>query len=247
MVGNIPRVNNPLTVIAIFAGLSEVAMTVSLGLLEGNAQFVFMVFAALFPIAIASGFFFILYDSPELLYAPSDYKDENHHRESLRYRQEIRSERIRSKLAEANQLVEDKSEPEAEADFSTEAIEALEREREKVERLQGILIDLRKHFDSNEHELEADLESLNGPSPRHGRFSSYRMVLDAIQAHDYCTEDEIIKWIKARHKAYPANTIRRRLRKLVELGDVEVESHENGINYSIAPGSGSSSYSDFDD
>ncbi|MBA2115385.1 hypothetical protein HOV93_25610 [Planctomycetes bacterium FF15] len=72
-----PKVSNPLTIIAIFAGLAEVAMTVTVGLLDGWNQTIFMWFTAAFPIGIAIGFFAVLIRKPALLYAPSDWQDES--------------------------------------------------------------------------------------------------------------------------------------------------------------------------
>lgn len=76
MIEKMPKVSNPLTIIAIFAGLAEVAMTVTVGLLDGWNQTIFMWFAAAFPIGIAIGFFTVLIRKPALLYAPSDWQDE---------------------------------------------------------------------------------------------------------------------------------------------------------------------------
>ncbi|MCJ7777668.1 MAG: hypothetical protein MUP16_05075 [Sedimentisphaerales bacterium] len=76
MIEQIKRINNPLTVIAIFSGLAEVAATVSLGLVESKHQYIFIWFVMLFPILLLILFFLTLNLNPKVLYAPTDYRDE---------------------------------------------------------------------------------------------------------------------------------------------------------------------------
>ncbi len=78
MIEKMPKVSNPLTIIAIFAGLAEVAMTVTVGLIDGWNQTVFVWFAAIFPLLIVGGFFGVLVLRPGLLYAPNDWADESY-------------------------------------------------------------------------------------------------------------------------------------------------------------------------
>lgn len=54
-------IKNPLKVITIFAGISEVAMTFTLFQLPENNQNIFIWFVMLFPILLVSLFFFVLY------------------------------------------------------------------------------------------------------------------------------------------------------------------------------------------
>ena len=67
-------VKNPLAVIVIFAGISEVAMTVTLVQLPLEMQKIFIWFVMLFPLILVGAFFFILYKKPAVLFSPSDYK-----------------------------------------------------------------------------------------------------------------------------------------------------------------------------
>ncbi len=67
-------IRNPLTVIVIFAGIAEVAMTVTLVKLSENTQYIFIWFVMIFPLVLIGAFFFILYKKPAVLFSPSDYK-----------------------------------------------------------------------------------------------------------------------------------------------------------------------------
>jgi len=69
-------IRNPLTLIAIFAGLSEVSMTAVLPLLSNENQKVFMWFVMIYPSLLVCGFFYVLIWKREALYAPSDFKDD---------------------------------------------------------------------------------------------------------------------------------------------------------------------------
>lgn len=56
MVDKIKRVSNPLTIIAIFAGLAEVAATIALGLIDQSIQRIFIWFVMLFPMLLVVSF-----------------------------------------------------------------------------------------------------------------------------------------------------------------------------------------------
>src|SRR5205823_5216643 len=71
-------VSNPLTVIAIFAALSEVASTLALAAVDASLQGTFVWFVMLFPVLLVVLFFLTLNFNPKVLYAPSDFRaDEN--------------------------------------------------------------------------------------------------------------------------------------------------------------------------
>ena len=73
----IKHIKNPLTVIVVFAGLSEVFGTLVLPHLNNNTQDIFIWFVMGFPILLIGLFFYTLHKDHKVLYAPSDYKDEN--------------------------------------------------------------------------------------------------------------------------------------------------------------------------
>ncbi|HDM8199279.1 TPA: ArsR family transcriptional regulator [Vibrio harveyi] len=70
------KVSNPLTIVAIFAGVAEAFATGALVLLPIEIQQNFVYFVMLFPLVIVVTFFGILVTKPQVLYAPSDYSDE---------------------------------------------------------------------------------------------------------------------------------------------------------------------------
>jgi hypothetical protein len=77
MTSNISHIKNPLTVIAIFAGLAEVGGTIVLPLLEKETQTTYVWFLMLFPPFLVGLFFYVLYTRHKVLYAPSDFKDDS--------------------------------------------------------------------------------------------------------------------------------------------------------------------------
>ncbi len=74
----IPKsVKNPLAMIALFAGISEIAMSYTLVNIPIELQRIFIWFVMSFPFVLVGAFFFVLYTKPAVLFAPSDYdKDE---------------------------------------------------------------------------------------------------------------------------------------------------------------------------
>jgi hypothetical protein len=82
------KVDNPLTIIAIFAGITEVAASVALPFLHQDTQQVFVWFLILFPFALIIAFFTTLNFNTRVLYAPSDYRDDKTFLEALRLSQD---------------------------------------------------------------------------------------------------------------------------------------------------------------
>jgi hypothetical protein len=76
MLEKIKAINNPLTIIALFAALAEVAGTVSLATIDKSMQQTFIWFVMGFPTLLVLLFFITLIFKPRVLYAPGDYKDE---------------------------------------------------------------------------------------------------------------------------------------------------------------------------
>lgn len=83
MIERIRPVNNPLTIIAIFAALAEVAGTVVLGVVSLEIQKIFVWFVMLFPSALIGLFFWTLNKNRQALYAPKDYHNDTTFRELL--------------------------------------------------------------------------------------------------------------------------------------------------------------------
>lgn len=79
----IKKVSNPLTIIAIFAMLAEIACTGALVALTEDVQRIFVWFVMGFPTLLVLIFFVTLWIKPSCLYAPSDYDDEHNFLEAI--------------------------------------------------------------------------------------------------------------------------------------------------------------------
>jgi hypothetical protein len=67
-------VRNPLTLMAVFAGLAEVSATVALPQLDRCVQSIFVWFVITFPFGIVLPFFVLLWFRPHHLYGPGDFR-----------------------------------------------------------------------------------------------------------------------------------------------------------------------------
>lgn len=107
MIEKIGSVNNPLTIIAIFAGLAEIAGTIVLGVVDKSIQEIFVWFVMLFPMLIVLLFFITLNFNPKVLYAPSDFKNEENFLETFHGAQKIVREldEIDTKVDEFKQTI----------------------------------------------------------------------------------------------------------------------------------------------
>lgn len=76
MIEKVAHIRNPLTVIAMFAGIAEVSGTLVLPLLDKNTQYIYVWFLMAFPCFLVAAFFGTLLFKHHVLYAPSDFKDE---------------------------------------------------------------------------------------------------------------------------------------------------------------------------
>jgi hypothetical protein len=74
----ISTIKNPLTVIAIFAGIAEVSGSAVLPFISDANQETYIWFLMLFPFALITLFFMVLNWNHKVLYAPSDFEDEDH-------------------------------------------------------------------------------------------------------------------------------------------------------------------------
>ncbi|HGF3751091.1 TPA: helix-turn-helix domain-containing protein [Vibrio parahaemolyticus] len=83
------KVSNPLTIIAIFAGVAETLAAVALVQLPLEIQSVFVYFVMAFPMAIVLLFFFVLYFKNIVLYAPSDFDDQKHYLQANNLREKV--------------------------------------------------------------------------------------------------------------------------------------------------------------
>ena len=76
MIENIKWVRNPLTIIAIFAGLAEILGTGILPFIADVNQATYIWFLMIVPVVLVVLFFITLNFNPKVLYSPSDFRDE---------------------------------------------------------------------------------------------------------------------------------------------------------------------------
>jgi hypothetical protein len=99
-VNNKSKVQNPLTIIAIFAGIAELAGTTVLLGLPLEIQSVFVWFVMLFPIGLVTAFFLVLLFKHKVLYAPSDFVDESN------FMNLLQNKKVQNELIEVVDLLE---------------------------------------------------------------------------------------------------------------------------------------------
>jgi DNA-binding MarR family transcriptional regulator len=78
MIEQIRHIKNPLTIVAIFAALAELAGTVSPATIDSTHHGEIVLFLTLFPALLVVLFFLTLWFRPWVLYAPSDFQNEKH-------------------------------------------------------------------------------------------------------------------------------------------------------------------------
>lgn len=76
MVEKVGTIRNPLTIIAIFAAIAEISGTVVLPFITASNQSTYVWFLMLFPLLLVVLFFATLNFNHRVLYAPSDFKNE---------------------------------------------------------------------------------------------------------------------------------------------------------------------------
>lgn len=70
------KVTNPLTIIAIFAGITEIMCTFALAAVSEKNEIWIIIFLVSFPPVLVVMFFLTLNFNHKVLYAPSDYANE---------------------------------------------------------------------------------------------------------------------------------------------------------------------------
>lgn len=83
MTEKINKINNPLTIIAIFAALAEINATIAIGLIDKSLHYIFIWFIIAFPTILVISFFLTLNFNTKVMYSPSDYKEDRSFMDSL--------------------------------------------------------------------------------------------------------------------------------------------------------------------
>ena len=77
MIEKVGTIKNPLTIIAIFAAIAEISGTIVLPFINAEHQGLYIWFLMIFPLVLVITFFLTLNFNHKVLYAPSDYKNED--------------------------------------------------------------------------------------------------------------------------------------------------------------------------
>ena len=97
-------IKNPLTIIAAFSSLAEVAGTVVLLKLPTDLQHIFIWFVIFFPALLVVAFFLTLNFNPTVLYAPSDFSDETNYMKAIEARRLTASQLEKIDLGSISEL-----------------------------------------------------------------------------------------------------------------------------------------------
>ncbi|NWO06552.1 MAG: hypothetical protein HLX50_12960 [Alteromonadaceae bacterium] len=113
MVERIGHIKNPLTVIAIFAAIAEISGTTVLPFIESENQGIYIWFLMLFPVFLIGIFFLTLNFNHKVLYAPSDYKNEDNFLKSFgKATTQEKEDKLREEVEEAEDIASsEKAEP----------------------------------------------------------------------------------------------------------------------------------------
>jgi hypothetical protein len=168
LLDKIKKVNNPLTIIAIFAGLAEIVGTGVLLGLPVQIQGTFVWFVMIFPITLVIAFFITLNWNHRVLYAPSDYADQNHFIKLLEQKQ-----KITEGLTNVSEIiVEAKEIADSIGNNSSESAESLVSVNNKLEQIKHKLA-----------KAQDDNSSINVVEVMRSDFVIYCKRIEAIVSH----------------------------------------------------------------
>lgn len=110
MIEKIGHIKNPLTVIAMFAAIAEISGTGVLPFIEPENQGIYIWFLIFFPVFLVGTFFLTLNFNHKVLYAPSDYKNEDNFFKSFgKATTQEKEEKLREEVEEVGEAPEDSS------------------------------------------------------------------------------------------------------------------------------------------
>ncbi|PXW77886.1 hypothetical protein BZA02_112103 [Ruegeria sp. P4] len=177
-------VKNPLTIIAIFAGLTEVGGTGVLPFLSSDAQSVYIWFLMIFPIFLVVLFFCTLNFNREVLYAPSDWSNEdNFFRKFSRASPLEKLTQVEAEIQEGG--LDDSGEPVAEDELVETASKDESREQPATEAVPSsvaeaeVVPSIEDKFSINES--DSSLSSKNSPKPKNAPVSAGLLFYRAVE------------------------------------------------------------------
>lgn len=179
MVEKIGTIRNPLTIIAIFAAIAEISGTMVLPFISDGNQGTYIWFLMIFPLLLVVLFFITLNFNHKVLYAPSDFKNEDNFFKSFQAASPAeRAEKLREEVREIE------SEPVAEP---AQVVPAPQSEQERRALLMKVQRDIRARYLLAENlVLNKISKELGQPVKRDMRFETpgRRFVFDGVVMTD---------------------------------------------------------------
>jgi hypothetical protein len=146
MLEQMKSVSNPLTIIALFAALAEIAGTVAIKLVAPELQPTFIWFVMIFPTLIVILFFVTLNFNPKVLYAPSDFRDEENYLAIANATKSLGIEKVKTMIAEAKTEIISEVMQAVPTNGSGNRNKVEEIVNEKLQPVQDAVEDVKNHF-----------------------------------------------------------------------------------------------------
>lgn len=108
MIEKIGPVSNPLTIIAIFAGVAEMSGTLVLPFISDSVQSTYVWFLMVYPTLLLFLFFYVLYTKTVTLYAPSDFVNQKDYIELMETTRKVQKQVVENsnKIDETKESVD---------------------------------------------------------------------------------------------------------------------------------------------
>lgn len=188
------KVQNPLTIIAIFAGIAEVTGTTVLLGLPLEIQRIFIWFAMVFPVLLVIAFFIVLYFKRDALYAPSDFINEEYFIKLI----ELKKYKQQKDVNDAKEIIKEVQKLTDPISLKSEDLEITSALKDKLEKMEEKLEEMLK--ETNDYNLQVRLIDINSNE------YSYKKVMKSQTDR----QDRILSIIKK----HPEGLTKEELRKI---------------------------------
>lgn len=222
MINKIRFIKNPLTIIAIFAGLAEIAGTTALALVDKELQNVFIWFVMGFPFLLVCLFFLTLNFNPTVLYAPADFDDESNFLRILASRKKFAEDvdLIDKQIEIAQTNIAERFKDEIKAIKDADQNKLVENLNQFMDSLREQLIDLQESADDVVNSASLQVSSNSGFQAR---------ILDLLsRSKHFMTVDQISSDLGMSKSA-----TMRALSRLLQRKIIIRETHGEDETYSI--------------
>ena len=184
MVEKIGHIKNPLTVIAIFAAIAEISGTTVLPFIEPDNQGLYVWFLMLFPVFLVGVFFLTLNFNHKVLYAPSDYTNEDNFLKSFgRATAEEREEKYREEFEETAEETQSENTQEPENQTNNSQRAAFNKERHSM-LMANVFLAEKLAINKLSKDLNLDFKTdVRFETPNHRRIIFDGLALDGDKIH----------------------------------------------------------------